>query len=109
MPAADLQYQLLIVDDEELVRHFVDRILRSAGYRTTLAAAGPAALELASTSPAFDLLLTDLMMPNMRGDELVRRMRVAFPDLKVLYLTAFADSLFQTRPLLWDNETFVEK
>jgi CheY-like chemotaxis protein len=108
MAAADLQ-QVLIVDDEELVRHFVDRTLRGAGYRTTLAPSGVAALELASTAPAFDLLLTDLMMPSMRGDELARRMRVAFPDLKVLYLTGFADALFQSRPLLWDNETFVEK
>jgi CheY-like chemotaxis protein len=109
MPAADRQYRVLIVDDDKPILHFADRTLRSAGYETALAPNGHAALELVSTAPAFDLLVTDLMMPNMRGDDLARRMRVAFPDLRVLYLTGFTDALFTSRPLLWENETFVEK
>jgi len=109
MSADPHQYRLLIVDDEEPVLNFVDRTLRAAGYHTTLAPNGRAALDVVSVSPAFDLLLTDLMMPGMRGDDLARRMRVASADLKVLYLTGFSDALFASRPLLWENETFLEK
>jgi len=57
----------------------------------------------------FDLLLTDVMMPRMRGEELARRMRQRDPDLPVLYLTAYSDSLFEAKGALWDGEAFLEK
>jgi CheY-like chemotaxis protein len=100
---------VLIVDDEEAVLHFVDRVLRKAGYDTTLAPGAPEALELLAARPSFDLLLTDLMMPGMRGDELARLLSRSLPDIKVLYMTGFADRLFAERSALWANEAFVEK
>jgi two-component system cell cycle sensor histidine kinase/response regulator CckA len=109
MSTAGRRYRVLIVDDEESILNFADRALRVGGYETALAPTGDAALEIASMAPPFDLLVTDLLMPNMTGDELARQMRVAFPDLKVLYLTGFADRLFSHRPILWANESFVEK
>ena len=109
MSAAGRQYRVLVVDDEEPILQVVDRTLRDAGYQTALARNGRAALDVASVEPTFDLLLTDLMMPGMRGDDLARRLWVGHPDLKVLYLTGFPDSLFVGRPLLWDNEKLLEK
>jgi two-component system, cell cycle sensor histidine kinase and response regulator CckA len=100
--------RLLIVDDEEPVRRFVERVLRGVGYRTTLAADGPEALEVASKED-FDLLVTDLMMPQMNGDELARRLRRSHPELKVLYLTGFCNELFTEKVQLWDDEAFLEK
>ena len=108
MSAADRRYRVLIVDDESPILAFVDRVLRDAGYETAPAPNAEAALALASTPP-FDLLLTDLMMPGMQGDELARRLRQQQPDLKVLYLTGFSDRLFDARPILWANESFLEK
>jgi FixJ family two-component response regulator len=48
-------------------------------------------------------------MPDMKGDELARRVRHLRPALKVLYVTGFADRLFSTRPILWEGEAYVEK
>src|SRR5262245_2378141 len=101
--------RVLVVDDEESVRQFVDRALRSAGYDTRVAADGESALQVADAFDPFDLLLTDLIMPGINGDELARRLRARHPDLKVLYLTGFADRLFSTRLVLWQNEAFLEK
>ena len=109
MTAGDRVYRVLIVDDEEPILRFVDRVLRKAGNDTTLAPGAPEALELLSSGPSFDLLLTDLMMPGMRGDELARLLTGRMPDIKVLYMTGYADRLFAERTTLWANEAFVEK
>ena len=100
---------ILIVDDEESIRTYVDRVLSKAGYQTTLAVDGAAAIEVAAGGGPFDLLLTDVMMPEMTGAELARRLRQDRPHLKVLYLTGYADQLFTEKTTLWDDEAFLEK
>ena len=100
---------VLVVDDEDLVRKFVERVLREAGYATATAADGPEALAVASTLETFDILVTDVMMPQMTGDELARRLRIASPSLKVLYLTGFSDRLFKEKVTLWADEAFLDK
>src|SRR5262245_4158198 len=108
MSEAEPHYVALVVDDEEGVRRFVGRALREAGYRTVTASGGPEALSAAATD-AFDILVTDLMMPEMTGDELARRLRALKPSLKVLYLTGFSDRLFNEKVMLWQDEAFLEK
>ena len=100
---------VLVVDDEEPVRRFVDRVLRQGNYRTTLASDGPDALRAAAERGPFDILVTDLMMPEMTGDELARRLRKDDPRLKVLYLTGFSDSLFKEKVTLWEDEAYLDK
>jgi two-component system cell cycle sensor histidine kinase/response regulator CckA len=102
-------YRVLIVDDEEPIVQIVDRVLRTAGYHTLLAYSAVEALALAKAGEPFDLLLTDLMMPGMSGDELARDLRVQRPFLKVLFLTGFSDRLFDLRPSLSSNEAFLDK
>jgi two-component system cell cycle sensor histidine kinase/response regulator CckA len=99
---------VLVVDDEESVRKFVDRVLRSAGYQTAMAADGPEAYDVALTVRP-DILVTDVMMPQMSGDELARRLRQHQPSLKVLYLTGFADNLFKEKITLWQDEAYLDK
>jgi len=101
--------RILIVDDESSVREFLVRVLREAGYDIAVAESGADALAVANQAEGFDLLLTDLMMPHMRGDELARLMRQQQPQLKVLYLTGYSDSLFAEKPMLWTDEAFLEK
>lgn len=100
---------VLVVDDEELVRKFVDRVLREAGYQTVVASNGPEAIEAASKLASLDVLVTDVMMPQMAGDELARRMRQNQPSLKVLYLTGFANNLFKEKVALWQDEAYLDK
>jgi len=100
---------VLVVDDEEMVRKFVERVLREAGYQTATASDGPEALEVAAKLESFDILVTDVMMPQMTGDELARRVRISSPGIKVLYLTGFSDRLFKEKVTLWADEAFLEK
>jgi len=99
---------VLIVDDEETVRTFVQRVLREAGYETVTASDGPEAID-AVRRMELDLLLTDVNMPEMSGDELARRLRQNRPGLKVLYLTGFSDQLFQEKNTLWQDEAYLDK
>ena len=100
---------VLIVDDEEPVRKFVDRVLRDAGYKTAVAGDGPEAIEMVSKSDPFDIVVTDVMMPSMSGDELARRLRQSHPHIKVLYLTGFSDNLFKEKVTLWEEEAYLDK
>jgi two-component system, cell cycle sensor histidine kinase and response regulator CckA len=100
---------VLVVDDEASVREFVDRALTFAGYRTVVASDGPEALAIFEATGPFDLLVTDLRMPQMMGDELARQLRLADPALKVLYLTGYSDELFRDRSTLWSDEAFLDK
>src|SRR5579862_4778168 len=81
--------RILVVDDEEPVRKFVERVLREAGYEVSTAADGPEAIAAAAKMGVLDVLVTDVMMPQMTGDELARRIRQTMSDVKVLYLTGF--------------------
>src|SRR5665213_1289524 len=99
----------LIVDDEESVRKFVNRILTDRGYETVVASDGPEAEAAVKDQAPFDILVTDLMMPEMSGDELARRLRMNEPRLKVLYLTGFSDHLFKEKVTLWADEAFLDK
>ncbi|HNS39022.1 MAG: response regulator transcription factor [Anaerolineae bacterium] len=77
---------ILVVEDEERIRQFLQRGLGFEGYRVQAAADGPTALELARENPP-DLVLLDLMLPGMDGLEVCRRLR-AVSDVPILMLTA---------------------
>jgi two-component system cell cycle sensor histidine kinase/response regulator CckA len=110
MPTSDVHKpRVLIVDDEAPIRVFAERALRSAGYDTRVATDGKEALRVTDEDGPFDLLLTDLAMPGMFGDELARRVRLEHPDQRVLYLTGFSDRLFNSRQALWAHEAVIEK
>src|SRR5262245_55980429 len=101
--------RVLIVDDEAEMRQYVERIMREAGYETALAADGEQAISLSGRVPAFDLMITDEMMPRIPRHQLARYMRERYLDIKVLYLTGFRDVLFKEKGSLWADEAFLEK
>jgi two-component system cell cycle sensor histidine kinase/response regulator CckA len=100
---------VLVVDDEEPVLKFVDRVLKEAGYKTVTAMNGPEAIETAKRIGPLGALVTDVMMPGMSGDELARILRQTEPSLKVLYLTGYSDRLFKEKSVLWADEAFLDK
>jgi CheY-like chemotaxis protein len=108
-PSSDRPISILIVDDEEPIRKYVDRVLSGAGYRATTAVDGADAIAQVAQGGQFDLLLTDVAMPEMTGAELARRLRQDNPDLKVLYLTGYSDRLFDEKMALCQEEAFLEK
>ncbi len=82
---------------------------KDAGFKTMTACHGVEAIQVAASMQPLDLLVTDLMMPEMTGDELARRLRQADRSLKVLYLTGYADQLFKEKATLWQDEAFLDK
>lgn len=105
---ADTALRILIVDDEEGMRMLVRRCL-AADCHVLEAASGAEALALVADSAAIDVLVTDEMMPEMEGHELARRFRAQNPDLKVLYLTGYADRLFDAKDQMWESEAYLDK
>jgi two-component system, NtrC family, response regulator AtoC len=82
--------RILVVDDEEGVRTFVAEALERSGHEVMQVADGAAALRAAREEP-FDVVLTDLRMPEVDGMTVVRTLRTEQPDVEVIVLTAFAD------------------
>lgn len=80
--------QVLLVEDEDGVRLFSARALRSKGYQVTEARTGEAALEILEQQ-RFDLLLTDMVMPKVDGATLIRRAREKSPDLPVVCISGY--------------------
>jgi two-component system, cell cycle sensor histidine kinase and response regulator CckA len=101
--------RILIVDDEPVIVQFVDRVLRGAGYVTSTAGSGVEALQVAETAAPYDLVVADVNMPGISGPDLIGRLRMRQPDLRVLYLTGYNDQLFAERNLLWEGEAFLDK
>jgi two-component system, cell cycle sensor histidine kinase and response regulator CckA len=101
--------RVLIVDDDERVRAFLETVLSAAGYETATSSDGPEALATFQTRGPFDVLVTDVMMPQMRGSELARRIRRLESSVKVLYVTGYADALFEEKSRLWADEAFLDK
>jgi CheY-like chemotaxis protein len=85
---------VFVVEDEVAVRKAVVRILSDGGY-SLLQAAGPtSALDLARQwSGPIDLLLTDIVMPDLSGDELARELRKGRPNLRVVYMTGYSGEM----------------
>lgn len=81
---------ILLVEDEDIVRSFTRQVLRGLGYTVLDARHGPKAIEICDkfTRP-IALLLTDLVMPEISGLELSKRLGSARPDMKVMYMSAY--------------------
>lgn len=80
--------QVLLVDDDGGARHALRRVLERQGYSVVEAAEGADALDLLEASHVpVDLMITDVQMPGMRGDELGQRVRARYPDLPILYIS----------------------
>jgi CheY-like chemotaxis protein len=101
---------ILLVEDEPSVRAVTARMLRSLGYTVLEAAHGEAALSLASTSQQeFHLVITDIVMPHVGGRELIGRLREARPDLRVLFISGYAEDAITRNGRLEDGVAFLQK
>jgi CheY-like chemotaxis protein len=108
-PAVSRAATVLVVEDENNVRNLVTRVLRKGGYDVLEAADGVAGLDVASAhAGAIDVLLTDVIMPKMGGVELAARMRLDYPDLRIVFMSGYTPDDFRNEILL-EREIFMEK
>jgi DNA-binding NtrC family response regulator len=89
----DRESTILAVDDDRSVLGLLDQTLASAGYRVLTADGGWNAIEVYQNSPhPIDLLLTDVIMPDLTGPVLAERLRARQPGLQVLFISGFHDA-----------------
>jgi two-component system cell cycle sensor histidine kinase/response regulator CckA len=106
--AADLTGQgtILLVEDEEGLRSLNARGLRSRGYSVIEASNGIEAMEaLEQKNGAVDLVVSDVVMPEMDGPTLLKAMRERNPDLKIIFVSGYAEDAFD-KSVLRDDEQF---
>jgi len=104
------QRTVLVAEDEAGVRRPVRRILVAHGLAVLEAADGQEALAVAARHPGgIDLLLTDVVMPNMGGAELARRLREERPALRVLFMTGYSAEAVATHGVLAPDSTLLQK
>jgi two-component system NtrC family response regulator/two-component system response regulator HydG len=103
------QARLLLVDDDDGSRSAMALGLRRAGYQVTEHDAGPRALEAISGGEEFDVLVSDVRMPEMDGYELVRRVRALRPQLRILMVTAYGDVDGAVRALQGGADDYLTK
>jgi two-component system cell cycle sensor histidine kinase/response regulator CckA len=99
---------ILVADDEVALRHAVVEILRSSGYKVFESQTASDALEIAQQHKGeLDILLTDIVMPVMRGPELARRVSQIQPGIRVIYMSGYAEGFPETE--LPPNSVFLQK
>lgn len=101
---------VLVLEDDAPVRGLTARILRGRGYTVLEARDGHEALHLAERCDGrIDLLLTDVVMPGMSGPELARQLERVQPELRVLYISGYADDAIVQRGVLDHGVHFLQK
>jgi two-component system, cell cycle sensor histidine kinase and response regulator CckA len=89
---------IMLVEDDDAVQMFGARALRNKGYRVIEAKSGEVALELIRNAEyRIDLLITDVVMPQMDGPALIREVRNVAPDLKVIFISGYTEDAFRQR------------
>ena len=100
--------RLLIVDDDEEMRDLLRKVLEKEGYRVAVAGDGREALAVLAQG-AFDLVVTDMLMPYDGGLELLETLHRIHPALPVIIVTAFGDWHSYTRALELGAVAFISK
>ena len=101
---------ILLVEDDEIMRHLTRQLLQEHGYTVVEADDGKGALEWLESNPAqIDLLLTDVVMRHMSGPELAERLHTSHPALKVAYMSGYTGELMANREILKPGAILIEK
>lgn len=101
---------ILVVEDDAEVRRLVVNALGELGYHVIEAISGRQGLELSrALASRVDVLLTDVIMPEMNGRELAEQLVSDRPELKVIYTSGYPSNVLHDRDLLDDNTIFIEK
>lgn len=110
-PPAQSSGTILLVEDDPVVRLVVQMMLSDEGFHILAADGGEAAVALARRHKhPIDLLITDLVMPGLSGPETAQRIRASRPDLRVLYMSGYADDpVYRTGGALGRDAGFIQK
>ena len=101
---------ILLVEDQAPIREVISAYLMRLGYNVLTAPDGEAALSIAATQQkSIDLVVTDLLMPNMGGLELATRMKQLHPETKVLFMSGYPDEAIRSQEGLTEDVEIMQK
>jgi CheY-like chemotaxis protein len=101
---------ILLAEDDQMVGNVMDEVLTQAGYSVARAACGTEALELCrSRGTSVDLVLSDVVMPDMRGPEMAKRVREILPDVKIILMSGYPDLGDVSQILPGPHDVFLKK
>jgi PAS domain S-box-containing protein len=101
--------RILLVEDEELLRWTASRMLEELGYQVRQAATPQQAIQLCQEEYAFDMILTDVVMPDMNGREMLERIRDFRPEVRVLFMSGYTTDTVVGRGIVGEQLHFIEK
>jgi CheY-like chemotaxis protein len=102
--------QILLVEDEEIVREFIREVLEAEGYTVVPAGDGQSALDLfLGRFSNVDMVITDLMLPLMSGRELAERILEVRPEVPILYISGHTNDEVVRREILSARAVFLQK
>lgn len=101
---------ILLVEDEALVRNMTSEVLQDCGYTVITASNGMEALEILETGKnKFDLLMTDVVMPQMGGRELAEKLKEKLPNLQILFTSGYTDDAVIRHGVIEAQTNFIQK
>jgi two-component system cell cycle sensor histidine kinase/response regulator CckA len=101
---------LLIVENEGAIRNLLQMALRKSGYTVLVAESGREALEIVRAhADAIHLLITDVVMPDMSGPELVRQLATIRPETQTLFMSGYMDQALGEHGIVPTNVNFIQK
>ena len=100
----------MVVEDDDRVRRLLTRVLSGSRYDVIETASANEALEICKSRPGtIDLLITDVNMPEMAGDELARRVTETHPGIRTVFVSGGTDEVISSHGYLCPGEGFVQK
>jgi PAS domain S-box-containing protein len=100
---------VLVVEDEPLVRLLITDVLEELGYKALEANDGPGGLRILQSPQRIDLLITDIGLPGLNGRQIADAARVTRPDLKVLFMTGYAENAVASKGILASGMQIITK
>jgi len=101
--------RILLVEDDRQVRAIVTRMLTQRGFDVTAASGGEEAMARSKAPARFDLILSDLVMPDVSGAELAEALRVEQPSAAVLFMSGYSDIVVRRDGAMDPGSAFIEK
>jgi CheY-like chemotaxis protein len=101
--------RVLLVEDDDQVRAFVRTLLAKEGYKVIEARTGAEGLQMAEDAGNIDLLLTDMLLPELSGSDLAEKLIERRPDLKILFMTGYVEGEIVQRCISELGAAFLDK
>jgi PAS domain S-box-containing protein len=109
VPRSEAGETVLVVEDEPVIRDMIVEVLRELGYQALEASDGPAGLKVLQSRRRIDLLVTDVGLPGVNGRQLADQARVTRPDMKVLFITGYAENAMLANGVLEPGMEMITK